>query len=261
MSAPLIARKVAMKHRMTIVVLVLGSFAAALPFATRLARADGLFYKLPKDGTWAVYQLDGSFCDKDKPADSLPLKGAIRMASVGQVTENGQLCRWIEVTFDLDPPFGGSNPRWKDVWKVLVPEKYLAKGETPMDHVIRAWQRSSLGKNAEKVKDPTTLRQSLLGFFISGPMKEAKSLPKAEVESKLGKLQCDGVTAGAEPKEGSASIEIRLHPDAPFGVVACRLNLELVFSARPTGTILVRCNLNLSDFGDKAKAEIPNTDE
>jgi hypothetical protein len=187
------------------------------------------------------------------------LKGTIRMASVGQVTEDGQVCRWIEIALEIEV----GSQKGKLVCKVLVPEKFLAKGETPMDHAVRAWELQDQAGKTKKIEDPKNFIESFLPLFLPGPLKDAKPLPKAEVESKLGKRQCDGVTGRLEFKYGKESLRVlmenRLHPDAPFGVVAGRWTLDSV--GPETGQTIVRCNFKLIDLGEKATSEMPDADK
>ena len=60
-----------------------------------VVRADGLLYQLPKDGTWASYDLNVSV------QRETTMTGILRLASVGQVTEDKTPCRWIEVQIEV----------------------------------------------------------------------------------------------------------------------------------------------------------------
>ncbi len=231
--------------------------------AANTAHADGLFFKLPKDGTWATYQMDLAV---KGGSQELRRKGTVRVASVGQVEENSQLCRWIEVlTEDRDvekdvPPDSVVQPARKDVLKFLIPEKFLKQGETPQDHVLRAWKGGLDGK-PEKASGPWP--------FLVGPPKDAKHLDKVEVKSKLGKLMCEGVVGSLEigtPGESKAQclMENRLHGDAPFGVVSTHWTSTIISVNKPKdGSVpqengKVELNLKLIDFGDKAVSEMPD---
>lgn len=262
--------------------------------ATNLDKADGPFYELPKDGTWATYQVDGSV---KMPGEQVSVKGNIRMASVGQVTEAGQPCRWIEVVSEVQSGGEGGPPGRKDVVKVLIPEQFLVKGEAPLEHAIRAWRPAGKSMKRDSQKDKVEspladekfekvdnlmmeLRDGLLPVIVilSGLPKDATPLPKAEVESKLGKLQCEGMTgsldiAGPGTSKMRCAVENRLHPEAPFGVVSSRWTIPLLAAEAKKvknpqkGTIeseewkeagKVELNLKLIDFGDKATSEMPD---
>jgi hypothetical protein len=232
---------------------------AALIFCATLARADGAFYKLPKDGTWATYQVDAS----ESGAYPKSRKGSLRMASVGQVTEKGEPCRWIEVTWQLKVRENGKKAR-KDTRdtrkeKVLIPERFLAKHESPMDHIIRAWRQEEKGPPKE-VKEPNDIGEGPLPILLSGPIKDGKTLAKTEVESKLGKLSCEGVSGRLELTSKYQGVfkfflENRLHPDAPFGVVINHWTLE-----SPPGLEVgtMDWTMKLIDYGDKATSEMPD---
>jgi len=129
---------------------VLACFAAVVLFAlaATAASADGLLYQLPKDGTWARYDFEASMTHGDRTQRA---EGLIHIASVGRVTEKGQPCRWIEVRFEVKPE---KEEVEENVVKVLVPEKHLAKGESPLKHVVRAWIREDGDKEAQVLKDP-----------------------------------------------------------------------------------------------------------
>ena len=245
------------------------------------ARADGLLYQLPKDGTWAKYDAAFSI-EHDQMGKTMLGKGSLRMASVGQVTEEGQPCRWIEVAVemrseareDLKIPEG----EYKEVWKVLVPEKYLAKGETPLNHAIRAWMADFARDAPKKPSGPDTvpkarqwldvekLREGPLPMALAGPPKGVSKLDKAEVESKLGKLTCEGVRGVLEFNDpiamirSTTTIETRLHAKAPFGVVSSRWTIEETWKAetKPDHGMKMVWDFKLVDLGDGAKSELPD---
>jgi hypothetical protein len=223
-----------------------------------LARADGMFYQLPKDGASATYELNASF-KNDNPAP-LSLKGTMRIASVGQVTEKKQPCRWIEVHFDMDIAVDDV-PQGKttEVYKLLIPEKYLAKGQSPLDHVVRAWKQKDDGETQE-LKHPAALDEGPLPIVLSKPWKDAKPLEKTVVESKLGKLPCEGVAGALEWKLRNGKVakckyENRTSAKSPFGVVASRWTIE---APQWGDGVVLEAALKLADLGEKAKSELPD---
>src|SRR5262249_147510 len=92
------------------------------------AKADCLFYDLPEDHTWVRFEMQLTIDQQTNPA-------TLTMASVGQVSEGGEQCRWIE--FKLQMTQGGMEHTI--IAKALIPESYLKKGESPMDHLVRGW--------------------------------------------------------------------------------------------------------------------------
>ena len=247
-------------------------------FGATAAFADGLLYQLPKDGTWVKYDLVAV----DKQGSQTMLgKGTIRMASVGQVTVEGQPCRWIEVAFrmSIETPRGTKRPESVRFWKVLIPEKYLVKGEAPLDHAVRAWVLESGPKQTagkpRPMKEVKAFAEGPLPLILSGPPKDARPLDKEEVDSKLGKLACEGVSGVLEFKEQRTTIRItpetRLNAKAPFGVVGSRWTIERGMEAgtKSEGDAKTKqiakirssrqeWNLKLTDFGDGAKSELPD---
>jgi hypothetical protein len=228
------------------------------------ARADGLLYKLPKDCIWARYQIDG--LDKNVGQFDLTSKvaGTVYIASVGQTIENDLPCRWIEVRIDLRFAVKIKNKMERmsksDLCKLLIPEKYLAKSQSPLDHVLRAWYRSEADDSSDKMDNPRDGRTAL-PLILAGPLKHSERLGIANVESKLGKRVCDGergtieltsTRGGALPNlRESYKVECRLHPDSPFGVVTSRWTLD---SQRETRV----WDLRLVDFGDNATSKMPD---
>jgi hypothetical protein len=223
-------------------------------FSAGLAQADGLLYKLPKDGSWALYDFT-----PDIKAKNVRYKGTLKISSVGQVTEQNQPCRWIEVQMDISLEMGDNREVKSQVFKVLVPEVFLAKGEAPLEHVLRGWIKRGKGE-PRPLSNPNSIEVGLLPLALSGPWKSVKKLEKVEVESKLGKLECEGVQGTLEfPRKEKDSmqckLESRLNPDSPFGVVTARWINRLPELPKP-GTL--EWNLKLIDYGDGAKSQIPD---
>ena len=235
-------------------------YAAAFLFlalSAGLARADGLFYQLPKDGHWASYDVDVAVQGAAE-GQKMNVKGTLRIASVGEVTEDGQPCRWIEIQLDATATAGENKVEQNALYKVLVPEKFLAKGQTPLEHAVRAWGRlgEAEPKKLEKLND---VNASPLPIILSGPWKDVKELEDAEVESKLGKLACKGVEGTLEFKTTKdtgmkCKFKNRLHADSPFGVVTSHWTLLLPKSNGES----MNWTLKLVDVGENAKSKLPD---
>jgi len=200
-----------------------------LVLSAGLTRADGLLYQLPKDGTWATYDFDSN--TKGPGGQNMNMKGSLRIASVGQTTEQEQPCRWIEVQFDMTTTVGEHKMEQSEIYKLLIPEKFLAKGETPLEHVVRAWTQQGKNGPNKKFEKPNDIGASPLPLILSARWNDAKQLDKAETESKLGKVACDGVEGTLEFKGSRFGVvkgkfENRLSADSPFGVVTSRWTLQ-----------------------------------
>ena len=185
------------------------SAAVLLVSLSAVARADGLLYKLSEDGSWVRFKMEYTLQVGGMDQSS---EGAVTMSSVGAVKENDQPLRWIE--FKLEPEND------KEVVKLLVPEKHLKGGEDPLTHVARAWIKRA-NSEAEPLADPAG--HDALKVLLAGPLKDLKKLDKQTVESKLGKLECEGLTGQTHLKSGNEEVDVtytvRLHDRAPFGVV------------------------------------------
>ena len=124
---------------------------------TGTARADGLLYQLPKDGSWVAFDFQTTSGMK------LSLQGALYMASVGQTTEGDDLCRWIELKWEATTNQGAE---YTFLFKLLIPEKYLKKGESPLNHVVRVWRKSGDGDVREL--EPSRIA-GRLNRWLAGP--------------------------------------------------------------------------------------------
>src|SRR5258708_33671937 len=89
-------------------------FVAAL---AQTVRADGLIYKLPADGVQVRYDTEITL---SVGGQDVKVKGSVTISSVGQTTENGEKCRWLE--FKMINPEEGQDRTV--ISKVLIPEKH-----------------------------------------------------------------------------------------------------------------------------------------
>ena len=189
------------------------------------ARADGLVLKLPEDGTWAVFKAEGYKERGDKTKEQVT--GWFRISSVGKTTESGEPCRWIEIENSYKTDVG--DRRWTE--KLLIPEKYLAAGQAPAEHIARGYfQFDHLPREGKPA--PLSLLDGKphtrgAAYYLCGPSADAVELPAAPVACKLGEPRCPGrqgtclikLHNGAQTVEASCAIEVRTHDEAPFGVV------------------------------------------
>jgi hypothetical protein len=215
-----------------------------------IARADGLLYQLPEDGSWVrfaaqyTFQLEGM----EKAATGT---GTMTMASVGKAREGAEACRWIEFTVKLKD----SGAEHILIRKLLIPEKYLKKGENPTEHVVRGWAKYD-NEGVERAV-PVHGRWPA---YLAGPLQDERKLDKRLVESKLGALRCEGVTGWIQYKEGDlhtkVTFETRLHDKAPFGVVSSRMQFQVKRDGKVQQTI--DATAKLTDFGRDAKTALPD---
>jgi hypothetical protein len=228
-----------------------------LVFSAGLAKADGLLCQLPKDGTWATYDLNMAMTMPG--GESAAAKGVIRIASVGQATTDDNLpCRWIEVECKMAIAMDEHKTEKTQTWKMLIPEKYLAQGETPLDHVLKGWTWQDQGQ-PQKLDNPNDIDTGPLPLILSAPWKELKRLDKVAVDCKLGKVACDGVQGSLEfkTKDGQAmkcKLEARLHPDSPFGTATNRWTIFVPMM----GESGMEWTLKLADFGENAQSKMPD---
>jgi hypothetical protein len=232
---------------------------ALLVLSAQWVRADGMLYQLPNDGAWATYEFTASAKTTGGTADdAMNFKGTLTLASVGQVVVQGEPCRWIEVQLGMN----ANNPNEKrgEVYKILVPEKFLTKGQSPLAHVLQAWLQRG-GEQPQKLTDPGDINIGPLPIILSGPWNNVTKLEKVEIDGKLGKLSCEGTQGTLDFKMGSVGkmlcrLENRLNDKSPFGAVACNWSLELPEVQGKKAVIY--WSLKLLDVGGNAVSKLPN---
>jgi hypothetical protein len=173
------------------------------------------------------------------------------MASVGKAIEGSEACRWIEFKIHLKD----SGMEHTLIRKLLIPEKYLKKGENPTAHVVRGWAKY----DDEDVERAVPVH-GWWPAYLAGPLQDERKLEKQLVESKLGVLECEGLTGWMEYQEGDlhtkATFETRLHEKAPFGVVSSRMRFEMTRDGKVQRTI--DATLKLTEFGRDAETALPD---
>src|SRR5205823_14201674 len=97
-----------------------------------VARADGLIYQLPADGTQVRYDNEVVF---NNNGQEVTTTGTLTLSSVGVATVDGEKCRWIEIKAARK----SNNGEQITIAKFLIPEKDLGKGKSAGDHLIRGW--------------------------------------------------------------------------------------------------------------------------
>lgn len=229
-----------------------------------MARADGLLYSLPADGTWVRYALRQQMASPKQKQGVIV--GALALASVGEEMVNNQACRWIEVVIDSKEAAG---PGLKSVFKALIPEKRLKKGENPSRYWLKGWGKLGDLPPQALTKELLANPAMIINLVVSGPLENAQELPEKLIETKLGKLDCRGLAGtltypGASvridkdktttKKDLTVRVETYLHETAPFGVMASRQ--QVMFPDFGSGPSSVDMELTLLDVGTDAKSEL-----
>ena len=232
---------------------------ALLPPATF---AEGLLYQLPDDGHWVRFEIDGTGTEPD--GTEIKLVGTLTMSSVGTVDMDGKKCRWIEIVTEAKR----AGEPFTDIDKLLIPEHRLAKGKEPLKHVLKAWHKHSMGDGPpRKIEDfageSGALYLRKLNPSLHGPFETTKELEPVRIDSKLGKLECKGITASEKIEQGGgvtihSTYLIRLHNKAPFGVVSWEAKWKVEQDGQALGTMTMK--MKVADFGTDAKSMIPDAE-
>jgi hypothetical protein len=230
--------------------LLLSTLASLLALAGGTARADGFVYQLPGDGWWVKYHMEGT---SERNGMQVSTTGSLTLSSVGRTQENGVDCRWIEIERKVQR----NDTEFTIVTKLLIPEKYLKKGQSPLDHVVRGWVQF---RDNEPREIDTSSGIGSSALYLAGPLNEAKKLAKEEVDSKLGRLACEGVSGKTEymGRFGTtrATVQLRLNEKAPFGVVQARVDSE---TERDGQVRKSTATYKLADVGTGATSALPGS--
>jgi hypothetical protein len=213
----------------------------------------------------------------EKMSRPLRLKETVRLSSVGRATRAQRTCRWIEITrkgevLDLDSEQAfPADADTSNTLKLLVPERYLVRGEDALDHAILAlWNPKGVDiKKVPPERGFNRIQYEIDRFrpVFPPPLKSEKRLPDRTIETPVGEFQDCEVIAGTShfdrPTLGDSrweydyEWELALHPDAPYGVVRieCKAtgkevtrNLVTRFESRDVHT--------LSKTGEGATSEL-----
>jgi hypothetical protein len=216
------------------------------------ARADGLIYQLPKDGTSATFDMEVTH---SRNGQDQVAKGSLVLSSVGEVMVENEKCRWIEFKLALKL----EERERVSLVKALIPEKFLGKGQAAGEHMLRGWARRDDG-TAVEIKDTSSRDVGPIAAFLTGPAKDPKSLEKTEIDGKLGKLKCAGLSGETALEQGGSTIDLkfehRLHEKAPFGVVTSTWE----FARKNNGQVgeSGKFKLTLTDTQTAAVSELPD---
>ncbi len=193
------------------------------------AAADGLVFALPEDKTGAVYEME---ITHEQAGQKIVQQGSVKIASVGRLEVAEVKLRWLEIDINT----AEADDKYRIIYKVLIPEKFLQEGASPQECILKCWYTRKVRPNepirAELLeKHPHDERWSFLPTFIlAGAMTEKKPIKGVELNTVFGKATCGGVSGKfdyeQESRKWQLKVETRLHPKAPFGVVTSRVEFQ-----------------------------------
>lgn len=245
-----------MKH------LSISTVAVLLTITPTFVQADGIIHKLPEDGSWVEYFVEGKEIDANDPRDVKGGTGKLKIASVGTETVDGEPCRWLEIQGSFKDDNQSQEERI--TLKLLIPEKHLKQGEKPREHIRRGWVRVSLGdRDGDVVKldaaDPGPFAW-VLDILLAGPVTQTEKVEPKTVLFQKGEVECPGVTASFgytmkirdEEREMPGTVTTWFQETVPFGVASLEVDTK-----EPSGD-LIDINATLSDYGKGAQTQLPN---
>lgn len=223
------------------------------------ARADGLVYRLPKDGSKVTYQYKAVHTGNGRERK---LEGELSIASVGKDKVDGADCRWIEIAMTMR----SDGRDRKVVAKMLIPESDIGKGKLPAANVKRGWVRMRADGKPEPFRDPSSRHGGPIPAFLAGPLQDVKESKAVEFKTGIGKLKCRRLTGKTSYEQGSANrtdrfdveYDLRLHEKSPFGVAGGKLTIT-EFRNKTQRDDVIAMDFTLKSVSTKAKSELPDS--
>ncbi|MBI3866319.1 MAG: hypothetical protein HY290_30940 [Planctomycetia bacterium] len=245
-----------MKRIFTIAVAAIALTIANLP----AARADGLIHQLPADGSWVQFDMTGEGVRPNGQV-SVKIKGTVTVKSVGREPVDGADCRWIELEMVMEGERGGGQPEGRTSFiKLLIPEKHLAAGQNPLDHVKKAWKKE--GKDGNSVALDLTGNGApevkRMDELLNAGIASSEKKGDVEISVPAGKFRCTHLKGQESQAGGAVDVEIQtwLANDVPFGVAAYRHSKMRKSNGQSQGGRSME--LKLSKSGTGAKSAIAN---
>lgn len=236
------------------------TFLLTATIPVSVSQADGILFKLPEDGTWVQYKMDGQEIE-GRRGDKEKYAGTLTISSVGGEKVKGETCRWIEIRHTWQEITRGDTDDRVRILKCLVPEKHVGEGKTPSKHIIRGWRSAFLGSKGKGRPYPLhrsdgSLRLSQPGGMIfGGPLGKPVKLKPKKIKTKLGTFTCTGTRGTFPVKLGNKTTPYTLtvwrSEKVPYGVVRFEMK-----GNEPDGDI-VTFSAIVQEKGTKAETELP----
>jgi hypothetical protein len=273
-------------------ILVLSLFAQICVASQGMA--DGLIFSLPPDGTWVEFSgsTDSNY-KMDLPPEVLArmdaagkakmqsflgpqkMRETLRVSSVGSEKYGDKPCRWIELrrsVKSIDSETNAERSNRRLLLKLLVPEKDLVRGGSPLDSSYLAFFNPKEVDIKHVPNDPgfDRIRYEIERFLncFPPPLEGEKRLANETIATAIGTFKdCEvirGKTQFDRPLMGGGRWTERLtwtidiHRDAPFGVVRVKnegSNEEIPPIGHALGGSVTR-ELTISSKGEKAVSEL-----
>jgi hypothetical protein len=217
------------------------------------AWANGLLYKLPADGSSALYEIKMAVT---KP--KITGTGTLTLSSVGKAKSGGKDCRWIELSFVISM----MGQKQIITAKLLIPEEDLGKGKNPFKNPQKGWVQMPPAKPL-KITDFAEKHLALFRVVLAGPLRNAAKLEAKEIVTKVGKLKCAGETGRQSFQQGKSAADIdyetRLHAKSPFGVAYSKMKVIVMDDKDGEGNVSeeVELTFQLKNVSMKAKSKLP----
>jgi len=241
---------------------------------TQTARADGLIFELPADGTWARYvvKTEAEFGFKGAQPQRVSLERTLTVSSVGQLMRNDQTCRWIEL--ELENKGGEQGAYSKLILKLLIPQEYLRRGEDPLAHpVLTFFDPKPSDRKAPLLESYIDQGFNRIQYEIDRfrnvfpkPLDNPTKLKPETVETPAGKFENCEVLGGTSDLDGQlvnngrmayhATYRLFLHAKAPFGLVAMHAEMKGTEYGRRAVSVSSKETLTLSESGKSATSHL-----
>lgn len=188
------------------------------------AFADGLFRKLPSDGSWATYRMSETWSDGTKREIDVTLK------AFGRESIDGKECTWIEIVFQTP------DRKTRRAFRFLAPNDCLKTGADPLRKAVDVWVRKNDGQSRRDMSWDDFLPR--LSLVCPPQMNNETVLDETEIVIVGGdKLKSRIVTGTSQtfgPETTTTIYRLATSDMVPFGVARATLSIDCIGKLEPT---------------------------
>ncbi|MSR56662.1 MAG: hypothetical protein EXS05_03185 [Planctomycetaceae bacterium] len=237
--------------------LMVGCVALVTP-----AVADESARTLPADGTWVRYFATAGVARPDETILHYTY------SLVGTKTVNDQVCRWVEMKTEV------RNVAYSEIVKLLIPERELLEGKTPVKSLVRGWTKMNddpVQSMLEKESiDDAEYWYGWTTLVYPGPQRDAKVVRHPRIveyqDDRLDIAEGREMTYTASRRDASNGntypivIEAAYwtHPKVPLGWASAKLRVE--YRRNDSLLRVGTCESSVQAFGIDAKSALPDHD-
>lgn len=223
--------------------------------SARPAFANFLVQRLPKEGESVHYHFELKKDGKNNALDA-----ELIVSSLTRTIENGEPCRWFEfIIRSLDE----AKPKIHSIHKVLVSEKHVGNGKSPLAGIKRIWVAGPALKPQRVDLDFAKSKDAyLFALYLPDPFQAKSDLEeKQSIAYQSGEVVVEtGTKATQDFRDGKvqATCEYRFwcHEKVPWGLAHAVVEFQdLELPERP---LITTFKITLKKTGAMEKSLLPD---